>query len=237
MSDLEKLSGTPWHVEKMVRSEGDSRRHRSRCKHYEGKREGRCDWFFGRCRGAAHCAYYSEKVKIEEKIEEKAKEETKEAKTSKKTPEEHKPVVFVEPFDGICEIALDSIVLPSDISEPKEEKVKVVLDYYKKNGTFDVPVYVTCYGDKYMLLNRYLRYYVAKLLNFKTVPAEMCAREEYKQRNLLRKQGTLVWIKKEKQVGRVVSSTLKKVLIKLDSGEEKTYDICKCLQTESVRIL
>jgi len=31
MGNLERLTGSPWHVEKMTRQEGDEKRHKSRC--------------------------------------------------------------------------------------------------------------------------------------------------------------------------------------------------------------
>ena len=59
MSGLSRLTGTPWHVERMVREEGDSRRHRSRCKFYR-KHDSYCSQLVGRCMGSAHCDYYEE---------------------------------------------------------------------------------------------------------------------------------------------------------------------------------
>lgn len=53
------MSGSPWHVEKMVRKEGDSRRHRSRCIYYN-KSNKYCTKVVGKCVGSAHCSYYEE---------------------------------------------------------------------------------------------------------------------------------------------------------------------------------
>ncbi len=56
------ISGTPWHVERFTRAEGDERRHRSRCIHYIKERK-TCIKVAGPCNGAAHCKFYKEVVK------------------------------------------------------------------------------------------------------------------------------------------------------------------------------
>lgn len=37
MSLRSTMTGSPWHVEKMVREEGDAKRHKSRCIYYQKK--------------------------------------------------------------------------------------------------------------------------------------------------------------------------------------------------------
>ena len=56
---IERMAGIPWHVEKMIRQEGDLRRHRSRCIYYD-KKKSHCSKVIGKCIGAAHCNYYEE---------------------------------------------------------------------------------------------------------------------------------------------------------------------------------
>ena len=59
---INKLEGTPWHIEKFHRKEDDDRRHKSRCKYYT-KEE--CTKLGHRCYGSAHCLYYVEsKAKV-----------------------------------------------------------------------------------------------------------------------------------------------------------------------------
>lgn len=56
---VERMTGTPWHTEILRRSEGDAKRHRSRCIHYiSGSKQCRCR--NSRCIGSAHCDYYRE---------------------------------------------------------------------------------------------------------------------------------------------------------------------------------
>lgn len=51
------LTGTPWHIEKMVREEGDPRRHRSRCRFFR-KADAYCTSQRRKCPGSAHCSRY-----------------------------------------------------------------------------------------------------------------------------------------------------------------------------------
>ena len=61
MSDLNKMAGTPWHIEKMHRKEGDGKRHRSRCIYYDCM-EPSCKKRMLKCKGSAHCDFYTEKI-------------------------------------------------------------------------------------------------------------------------------------------------------------------------------
>ncbi len=54
---VSNLEGTPWHVERMHREEGDERRHKKRCKHYSQK-DNFCTHNILRCKGSAHCDSY-----------------------------------------------------------------------------------------------------------------------------------------------------------------------------------
>ena len=59
MASVNQFTGSPWHVERMVRADGDPRRHRGKCKYYN--RETRyCSAICSNCFGSAHCSYYKE---------------------------------------------------------------------------------------------------------------------------------------------------------------------------------
>ena len=62
MSNISKMTGAPWHVNKFTRQDGDDKRHRSRCKNYK-KSYSLCLLYQGRCRGAAYCKHYQETEK------------------------------------------------------------------------------------------------------------------------------------------------------------------------------
>ena len=82
MSRLGEMQGTPWHVEKFTRKEGDARRHRSHCIHYD-KGSKHCDVTGVGCRGASHCQRYSIQ-KPKQTIKEKTFAQTS-IRTSSKT--------------------------------------------------------------------------------------------------------------------------------------------------------
>lgn len=60
MSDMCKIQGTPWHVGRFTRQEGDERRHKSNCVYYR-KKDKFCTKHHGECYGSAHCDYYERK--------------------------------------------------------------------------------------------------------------------------------------------------------------------------------
>ena len=64
MPNLGNMTGTPWHVETLTRTEGDPRRHRSRCVYFR-KEDAYCCKYEFRCFGSAHCDSYKEKTRIE----------------------------------------------------------------------------------------------------------------------------------------------------------------------------
>lgn len=62
MSEFKGINGTPWHVGRFTRKEGDPRRHRAKCYYYISEYQF-CAVHNERCYGAAHCNRY--KVKEE----------------------------------------------------------------------------------------------------------------------------------------------------------------------------
>ena len=61
MGISKELTGTPWHVEKMHRAEGDNKRHRSRCVYYNAETK-QCSKLHIKCFGSAHCTSYREQL-------------------------------------------------------------------------------------------------------------------------------------------------------------------------------
>ena len=51
------MTGAPWHVEFLKKEEGDTRRHKMRCKYYKNDS---CSHCMTKCCGSAHCIYYCE---------------------------------------------------------------------------------------------------------------------------------------------------------------------------------
>lgn len=66
MSNIARMTGIPWHTERMHRDEDEERRHSHRCIYYDKNNDGYCSNRIGRCMGAAHCEYYLEKSRAKE---------------------------------------------------------------------------------------------------------------------------------------------------------------------------
>lgn len=80
MGISESMTGSSWHIEKAVRSEGDPRRYQSRCVHYNkvSRYEDYCDYYLESCHGSGHCGMYEEqekKERVTEPITSKAQKE------------------------------------------------------------------------------------------------------------------------------------------------------------------
>ena len=80
-----ELTGTPWHVEKFTRSEGDEKRHRSRC-FYHSTKDNYCIKYCEKCRGSAHCDYYTETPPEKAEYQKKAVETEQQKPVPEKTP-------------------------------------------------------------------------------------------------------------------------------------------------------
>ena len=211
MGKSKYMTGTPWHVEKFTRQEDDPRRHRSRCIHYDSDSK-HCSYRCGQCVGSAHCSHYKEKV----------------VATVNPTPQE-KPTVSME-FAGVKEIPMSQVVIDySKAKEPTKSKVDGLVAYYRKNGSLDKPIIVSVQGDKYQLEDKYLRYYVAKKLGLKSIPAKIGTFRESKAEDKLRKVGTKVRHQKFGN-GTVVEATLTHTTIRFENEKEMKFDISMCLE-------
>ena len=60
-----------------------------------------------------------------------------------------------------------------NFGKPSQEKVDALIAYYRNNGKLDKPIVVSRHGEKYLIEDKYLRYYVAKLLGLKVVPVRI----------------------------------------------------------------
>ena len=78
-----------------------------------------------------------------------------------------------EPMQTVSSIPISLINITEDMkaTPPRATKVNAVLDYYQANGELDKPVVVKKQGDRYELVDKYLRYYVAVKLGFDQIQA------------------------------------------------------------------
>ena len=232
MGNLERLTGSPWHVEKMTRQEGDEKRHKSRCINYKGKESNQCRIFGGRCHGSAHCSYYRE-------IQSNHTMDSSKKKTEDLTNSQSGTKKKADIFHGVKYLKLDEVYITKAFKsvQPKQSKIENVEKYFKQHGRLDKPIIVTINNNKYYIEDGYLRYIVARDNGMKDIPCEMGNSEDVKLYKRLRTIDTLVWIKRSNEVGKVIDYNLEQVKIELDSGKTVLYDIHKAVETKSIRIL
>lgn len=205
------LTGTVWHTEKFVRQEGDPRRHRSRCVNYDSKTK-HCSYMCGQCVGAAHCSHYKEQVV---------------AQPNPTVKPQGQPRME---FSGVKEILMSQVKInPDKAKKPGKEKVDNLIAYYRQNGKLDKPIVVSIQGDKYLLEDKYLRYYVAKQLNLKTIPAKIGTFKQSSADDRLHKVGTKVTHKTFGK-GVVTDSDGSTTTIKFENGKEMKFNIEMCVQ-------
>lgn len=137
-----------------------------------------------------------------------------------------------EEFAGIKEIPIGLVKIDVHKTQPpNHEKVLKLIEYYKDNGRLDKPIVVSPQGDKYLLEDKYLRYYVATQLGLETIPAKIGTLKESKAEDLLRKVGTPV-IHQRYGKGSVIEASSTKTTIRFKSGEIITFDISRCAKTK-----
>ena len=66
MGISQSMTGSPWHVERMHRKEGDAKRHKNKCVYFD-KERGFCSSKRIKCFGSAHCDKYSETFRMPRK--------------------------------------------------------------------------------------------------------------------------------------------------------------------------
>ena len=149
----------------------DKHRYKNHCMYYSKFNE-YCSYRCIKCPGSAHCLYY------------------KEAEVLKNTPKREKEV-----FEGIKRIDISDIRLPYEVKmiRPSQQKIDRLYDYYAKHGELDKPIVVRCKGCKYELVDKYLRYYVAKELGLQQILARIAVPKVYKVEDFFRLEGTELW--------------------------------------------
>lgn len=199
------INGTPWHVE--VIGPKDEKRNKSRCIYFSrtNGRDGYCFIKCCRCIGSSHCEQYREH-------------------SLGAPPEIEKP----RAFQGIKKIKMSDISLGNkNWGKPSKDKVEELKDYYLEQGELDKPILVSCKGDKYVLEDKYLRWYVANKLGLEEIDAQFGS-ERNRMEEELRKVGTKVYhnpplISKSKGSGTVIKVSLHNFWVAFDNGETDEY--------------
>ncbi len=218
---LSHMSGTPWHVEKMTRAEGDARRHPSRCIYYSRrsrKEESKCSKLFGRCNGAAHCPYY------EEGDEDRAGWYSQ--KITYDLPEVEKKEK--KPFKGVLRVNMSDLALPETYVKPSLQEINDAISRYARRGESTEFVPVECCGDCYLVKGNYAFYFAAKRIQAKHILIRM--HNNNKQGSTAKvKEGTKVY-HRTCGVGQVKEFYDGKAVIKFANGDVRTFQWENCLK-------
>ena len=209
----------------MVLHAKDSRRHRKWCDYYR-EEDGFCYKLFSKCPGSAHCKNYKPIKKPSPVVVQPPVKITPSTTESKSTP-----------FIGIQMISMQDIIMPKHtLHPPAPQKVQALLDYYREHGTLDKPIIVSVAGKKYRLEDKYLRYYVAKKLGLREIPAKIGSKTEMKPEDAIRKKGARLL---HKTYGEVVveSSTLKHSVVVDTAGKHITLDIETCISKKLFSVI
>ena len=87
----------------------------------------------------------------------------------------HHKIIKSQPeyFEGIRSIPINQIDVPACFKKnrPAEKKIDALLEYYEEHGCLDKPVTVVFRNNKYVLKDKFLRYYVGKMLKLKKIDA------------------------------------------------------------------
>ncbi|MBQ8717196.1 MAG: hypothetical protein IJY43_05060 [Clostridia bacterium] len=202
------MIGTVWHPVRIHPAEGDERRYKGRCRYYCDKY---CQRRATRCGGSAHCEYYEEISQNDSTV----------------------LTVSKKPFADVKEIDMSDIIVPTHFSKPPKEKIHALRDYWVENdGQLDQPIIVSCQGDKYVLEDKYLRYYVAKELNQSKIYARCGKKGCDKEEKLFRKEGTRV--KVFDKMGAITKVELEYVTVTFDDGETKRYRLITAVANKTL---
>ncbi|MBP3371837.1 MAG: hypothetical protein J6L88_04855 [Clostridia bacterium] len=214
-------------MEVLRREEGDERRHRRNCIYFI-KKDGYCEKRNMKCVGSAHCMEYKRK-----NIEKKEFG----TKAVRKDSVERKKVNQVHPFDGVKLIALKDIYVDEKaFDEPSQRKVQKIIEYYRNYGELDEPIVVACKDDKYIVTDRYLRYYAAQKLGLTLVPARIGRYGDVHYEKKLHRHGQSVRHKKY-GMGSIVDSDEKQVKVLFESGKEIVFSIKSCVEMRILKFI
>lgn len=151
---LNRLTGTPWHIEKYHRDEDESRRHKSRCKYYN---KSKCEKFGYTCYGSAHCDEY-----IELNKKEKSKNKYDNAKDGVIISEKKITIKRNIPYGEFTVIFLeDNETITRKIGNIKDE------DYISEESILTKSVLKTQVGDTFEINNEKVKL-ISKDIKYKS---------------------------------------------------------------------
>ena len=221
MTEISNLTGTPWHTEMLHAKEGDPHRHPAKCVHYL-KAQKECSKLKCACKSAAHCEYY-----VADGSKEDAQHQSHKGNQGTRSV----------PFSGLKYIPLAEVQADeTKFKTPSAQKVDELMAYYAEYKELDKPIVVSCVKGRYILHDKYLRYYVAQKLGLKMIPAIMKNATYRKISDVLRQKGTRV-IHKTFGKGTIIDATLENIEILFDTGESSVFKIYVCIENNVLVVL
>lgn len=141
------------------------------------------------------------------------------------------------PFTGIKLIALASVSTGNrSFATPSQEKVDKLIKYYEEHKKIDKPIVVSCKNGKYILEDKYLRYYVAKKLKLQKIYAIMNTPEnEFTLKLMKNKQKVKHKIFGVGKIKNIVSDTVEIEFIK--TGKAVKFNIDACIKSNVLTLL
>jgi hypothetical protein len=113
-------------------------------------------------------------------------------------------------------------------------KIKQTKELFEKEKGVNIPITVSCKEDYYLLQDDYVIYYVAKLMNYKTVPIKIGTQGQNKFR---RKLQVGVKVSHDKYgIGEIIKCDDKYIIISFD-GEEKQFQLDFCVKNRVLKII
>lgn len=214
------------HITIVKKDEDDPRRHPHRCIHHRVSNEpkGHCALKKQKCIGTSHCDEYCEKSNGLQNLIDKYYY-LPQGNTKKKVAlfEGTKPILITD---------LEELVEDIDVAA-----VNKMTLYYKQYKKFPDFVAVECIGNKYRVAGGESIVRAAKILNLKTIDAQIMDKELYGKMLSLKTVGTLVYNRKMGDDGEVVKVDNNKITILYDNGKRVMYEINHLFAREDIIIL
>lgn len=201
--------GIPMHYDRWHRAEGDERRHRARCVYYDNNF---CKERKVKCGGSAHCEFYSEEYELPNS--------------------EYSYLVF----DGIKVIMLEDIIVDSDKFEENTDEINKHIEYFKSNGYFSVPIYVSHKKNDYILEDKYQVYVAAKKLGLVEIFAKYGNKRDAKEEDEYRAIGKRI-SNTIHGCGSIIDYNYESIFVEFDNGKRRELNLYTCIEKRLIKLL
>jgi len=119
---------------------------------------------------------------------------------------------------------------------PRQEKIDKAQDIFMSHGYFDKPLVVSCQGTKYILEDRYVRYYVALQLGVQEIDAVIGTKEQCTIEDNLKYIGTKITHQKYGN-GKIIDINGDIITVEFTDGKKVRLSISYCVKNQIILIL